>query len=192
MQEIENDELEFDALAKCSKALSRLDDSTKTRVIQYLLMKFNLIPGNGPVNQVNIVPSGTELLHDVDKSFGIVNDTDTSDSVVVPSVYELITKKYAKSELDILLLIVYKLTLKSTPVLKSSIMDEYKAESIYTRTRSKGLTNSINGLLKKSYITCPTNTTIAVTPDGKRQVKAIVEGRSESRTATKWTKSSKK
>ena len=43
MAEIDNDELEFEALAKCSKALSKIDDETKKRVIHYLLIKYNLI-----------------------------------------------------------------------------------------------------------------------------------------------------
>jgi len=43
MAEIDNDELEFETLAKCSKALSKLDDETKKRVIHYLLIKYNLI-----------------------------------------------------------------------------------------------------------------------------------------------------
>ena len=32
MAEIDNDELEFEALAKCSKALSKIDDETKKKI----------------------------------------------------------------------------------------------------------------------------------------------------------------
>lgn len=192
MQDIENDELEFDALAKCSKALSKLEDSTKMRVIQYLLMKYNLIPGSTQVIYAPGYSSGTGLIKDVDNTKEIANESAVVGSLTVPSVYELITKQYAKSEMDILLLILYKLSLNGEPIIKASIVEGYRKENVFTKTRGKGITNCLKGLLKKSYITCPTDSTVAVTPDGIRQVQAIVNGRSESRVTAKQTKGKKK
>lgn len=61
MTESNNAELEFDALEKCYKALSKLDDESKTRVIRYLLDKFKLINYGGDVLTRTVV-SQPELL----------------------------------------------------------------------------------------------------------------------------------
>ena len=39
MSNFDDEDLEIEAIAKCAKALSRLDNESKTRVIRYLLDK---------------------------------------------------------------------------------------------------------------------------------------------------------
>ena len=45
MSNFDDEDLEIEAIAKCAKALSRLDNESKTRVIRYLL----------PVGGINLV-----------------------------------------------------------------------------------------------------------------------------------------
>ena len=43
MSNFDDEDLEIEAIAKCAKALSRLDNESKTRVIRYLLDKYGFI-----------------------------------------------------------------------------------------------------------------------------------------------------
>ncbi len=178
MAEIDNDELEFEALAKCSKALSKLDDESKTRVIRYLLDKFKLINYGGDVLTRTVV-SQPELLEK--------NDTEPIridggvEEILIPSVFELVTKRYAKNEIDILLVLLYKMSNNGKEaIIRSNISIAYKDNNLFTKERSKNLTNNIKSLIKKSFITAPNATSLAITPEGLEQVKLIADGKSTS------------
>ena len=182
MAEIDNDELEFEALAKCSKALSKLDDETKKRVIHYLLIKYNLInigetfvttPSPVPVSQPNQLTCKTDFPEQSS------NDGEVADTI--PSVYELVTKQYAKSETDILLIVMYKMSNgNQNPINRSEIVDAYRKFNVYTDVRRKNVTSDINKLIKRSYISAPNSSSYAITPTGIEQIKIIAEGRSTS------------
>jgi hypothetical protein len=182
MAEIDNDELEFEALAKCSKALSKLDDDTKKRVIHYLLIKYNLINiGDTFVTSPSSVPVGQpiQLTCKTDITERSLDESEVIDTI--PSVYELVTKQYAKSEKDILLLILYKMSNgNQIPINRSEVVEAYRNNNVYSDTRRKNVTANINALIKRSYITAPNSSSYALTPAGIEQVKAIAEGRSTS------------
>ena len=182
MAEIDNDELEFEALAKCSKALSKIDDETKKRVIHYLLIKYNLInigdtfvttPSSVPVGQPNQLTCKTDSPEQSSDESEVIN--------TIPSVYELVTKQYAKSETDILLLILYKMSDgNQNPINRSEVVEAYRENNVYSDARRKNVSANINALIKRSYITAPNSSSYALTPTGIEQVKAIAEGRSTS------------
>ena len=50
MSNFDDEDLEIEAIAKCAKALSRLDNESKTRVIRYLLDKYGFI-----VNHISLL-----------------------------------------------------------------------------------------------------------------------------------------
>lgn len=182
MAEIDNDELEFEALAKCSKALSKIDDETKKRVIHYLLIKYNLInigdtfvttPSSVSVGQPNQLTCKTDFPEQSSDESEVID--------TIPSVYELVTKQYAKSETDILLLILYKMSNgNQNPINRSEVVEAYRENKVYSDNRRKNVSSNINALIKRSYITAPNSSSYALTPTGIEQVKAIAEGRSTS------------
>ena len=99
----------------------------------------------------------------------------------IPFVYELVTKQYAKSETDILLLILYKMSDgNQNPINRSEVVEAYRENKVYSDTRRKNVSANINALIKRSYITAPNSSSYALTPTGIEQVKAIAEGRSTS------------
>ena len=174
--------MEFEALAKCSKALSKIDDETKKRVIHYLLIKYNLInigdtfvttPSSVPVGQPNQLTCKTDSPEQSSDESEVIN--------TIPSVYELVTKQYAKSETDILLLILYKMSDgNQNPINRSEVVEAYRENKVYSDTRRKNVSANINALIKRSYITAPNSSSYALTPTGIEQVKAIAVGRSTS------------
>lgn len=179
MQEFDNDELEFDALAKCSKALSKLDNETKRRVIQYLLMKYRLVQP-----EESIVPYSSD--RPVVSAPSLVTDTQLSSSsshgetIVVPSIIELVQKQYAKGEPDILLMVLYKMSIQENDGLikRAEIASGYRSENLFTDNRRKNITSYLRGLIKKSYVSFPTTETVLITDAGLNQVRAIVAGES--------------
>lgn len=178
MTDINKDELEFDALEKCYKALSKLDNESKTRVIRYLLDKFKLINYGGDVLTKTVV-SQPELLENNDTE-AIHNDGGV-ERIVIPSVFELVTKRYAKNEIDILLVLLYQMSNNGKEaIFRSNISVAYKDNNLFTKERSKNLTNNIKSLIKKSFITAPNTTSLAITPEGIEQVKLIADGKSTS------------
>jgi len=176
MADINNAELEFDALEKCYKALSKLDDESKTRVIRYLLDKFKLINNGGDVLTRTVV-SQPELIDKSDTE--PIHVSGSVEENLIPSVFELVTKQYAKSEIDILLLVLYKMSKgNQDPINRSEVVGAYRDNNVYSDTRRKNVSANISALIRKSYITAPNNSSYALTPAGIEQVKLIAEGRS--------------
>lgn len=184
MQEFDNDELEFDALAKCSKALSKLDNDTKRRVIQYLLMKYNLVHPDEPFissSPAHPIVSSPSQIPDSQLS-PLSSSGNVQEAIAVPSIIELVKKQYTKGEGDILLMVLYKMSVQENNNLikRSEIVSGYRNENLYTDGRRKNITSYLNGLVKKSYVSFPTTETILITDAGISQVQAIVAGSSSS------------
>ncbi len=186
MTDINKDELEFDALEKCYKALSKLDYESKTRVIRYLLDKFKLISYSGDILTKPEAPH-PELLDNKGNEGVVLSGEEIEDTI--PSVYELVTKQHARSEIDILLVVMYKMSNGGKePILRSNISEAYKENNLYTKERSKNITNNIKSLIKKSYVTAPNNISLAITPEGIKQVGIIAEGKSATVIKSRKTK----
>ena len=67
------------------------------------------------------------------------------------------TKQYTKNETEILLMILYYKSNNGTiPIERSSIMDAYREESIYTEGRNKNLSKNIDNLIQQSNISAIT------------------------------------
>jgi hypothetical protein len=92
------------------------------------------------------------------------------------------TKQYTKNETEILLMILYYKSNNGTiPIERSSIMDAYREESIYTEGRNKNLSKNIDNLIQQSYISAITKTKFIITSAGIEQIQLIATGKSEAK-----------
>ena len=186
MANYDDEDLEIEAIAKCAKALSRLDDDSKTRVIRYLLDKYGFIGqsynSSYPSNQT--VENEKKLLSVAqDNKVDVIHSENSSfENENIPSLYELITKKYTKNEMEILLIVLFCKTNNGTiPIDRSAIMDAYREQEIYTEVRNKNLSANLKKLIKQSYISAITKTKFGITEKGKLQVQLIIQGKSEAK-----------
>lgn len=189
---IYDDDLESEAIAKCAKALSSIENNAKIRVIKHLLDRFELMETNNTVNSIsnqanvpNLVSTTlTEIESHTSRTQEVMEVDDCEQNI--PSIYELITKGFAKSEMDILLLVFYFKSNNGTqPIERLALIDGYKEYDIHTSTRVKNLSSSLNNLLKAEYITALNKTKFSITSKGKEQISLITLGKSMTRTKKK-------
>ena len=172
MSNFDDEDLEIEAIAKCAKALSRLDNESKTRVIRYLLDKYGFIDQSYkptvPTNQF----IGTEKqLPPTNKETKVETINAEPASITkdnIPSLYEL-------------MILYYKSNNGTIPIERSSIMDAYREESIYTEGRNKNLSKNIDNLIQQSYISAITKTKFIITSAGIEQIQLIATGKSETK-----------
>ena len=177
MSNFDDEDLEIEAITKCAKALSRLDNESKTRVIRYLLDKY------GFINQSYEPTVPTNQFIGTEKQLLPTNTINAEPSSInIPSLYDLMTKQFTKNETEILLMILYyKSNNGTTPIERSSIMDAYREEGIYTEGRNKNLSKNIDNLIQQSYISAITKTKFIITSAGIEQIQLIATGKSEAR-----------
>lgn len=75
----------------------------------------------------------------------------------------------------------YKSNNGTIPIERSSIMDAYREESIYTEGRNKNLSKNIDNLIQQSYISAITKTKFIITSAGIEQIQLIATGKSEAK-----------
>lgn len=182
----DDDELEYIAIGKCSKALLPLDGESRIRVLRYLLDKFGLIEPNTFINHVNMD------LHSQSTQLKIEDKTDISATVSrdisgdKPSIRDIIIKNYAKTESDLALVIAYYASNFASDTFKRQLfLDTYKENNIQTAQRCKNLTGIIKGLIRKSYLKTITENTYTVLPAGVEQAEIIIAGNSTSKYKTR-------
>lgn len=192
MANFDDEDLEIEAIARCAKALSPLDKESKTRVIRYLLDKYGFIEAlsNNHYSSSSSTPQPSmnekQLLShrngENSREFPTDNTTEDITNEATPSLYELMTKNHTKNEKEILLMVLYyKTNYGKNSVDRSSIMEAYKEQEIYTETRNKNLSYNLDTLIKQSYISAITKTKYGITPDGLKQIQLIIQGKSESK-----------
>lgn len=187
-----DDDLESEAIAKCAKALSLIENNAKVRVIKHLLDRFELIETNNAISSIsnqanvsNLTPTTFAQIESHIPHSQEVVEVDNCEPDV-PSIYELMTKGFAKSEMDILLLVFPSKSNKGTqPVERLALIDGYKEYDIHTPTRTKNLSSALNNLLKAEYITALNKTKFSITSKGKEQISLIALGKSVTRTKKK-------
>ncbi|NBI98483.1 hypothetical protein D1645_27060, partial [Parabacteroides goldsteinii] len=100
MSNFDDEDLEIEAIAKCAKALSRLDNESKTRVIRYLLDKYGFIDQSyKPTVPTNQFIGAEKQLPPTNKETKVETINAEPASITkdnIPSLYELMTKQYTK------------------------------------------------------------------------------------------------
>lgn len=180
-----DDDYEIEAIEKCSRALMRLDDKTKIRVIRYLLDKFGLIAetDSQPQEVVNNIIHNQQnnLVLTEPKASGALTNGNSS---FIPSgnfmaLKDVLIKNLAKSEPELMVVIgYYNSAFGKETFTRQSILDSYRENNISTENRRKNLGQNLNSLIKKSLFSTITDDELAITPDGCEYAQNILSGNS--------------
>lgn len=182
------DDYEIEAIEKCSRALKRLDDKTKIRVIKYLLDKFGLIAQKEEttkevVNQ-NIQYQQNNLVLAEPKEMGnLTNDSiGFISSGNMMALKDILIKNFTKTEPELIVVIgYYNSKYGKTTFTRQSILDSYRDNGIMSENRRKNLVQNLKSLIKKSYVSSITDDELAITPEGCEYAKLILSGNSETK-----------
>lgn len=196
-----DDDFETDAIEKCSRALYRLDNNAKIRVVRYLLDKFGLIAQ--PENQSKEIihqniqyQQNNVVLAEQNPSQNIHNQ---SNNLINSSSYialkDVLIKNLTKSEPELLAIICfYNSKYGVDTFTRQSINDAYRDNNIATEQRRKNLSGNLNSLIRKSLVQTITDEDLSITPEGIEYANNILSGNSltkKRKTPIKKSKSSK-
>jgi hypothetical protein len=182
-----DDDYEIEAIEKCSRALVRLDDKTKIRVIRYLLDKFNLIAQSEPqakevVNQ-NIQYQQNNLVLAEPKDIGdLSNNNPFLSTGNFIALKDVLIRNLAKSEPELLVVIgYYNSQFGKATFTRQSILDSFRDNNIMSENRRKNLGQNLNSLIKKSLINSITDDELSITPEGCEYANSILSGNSQTK-----------
>lgn len=188
----DDDDLEYLAIGKCSKALSVLDNESRIRVIRYMLDKFGLIEQNSFIPK-QAAHTKTAYHHDKlaieDRQQEVVNPPSNNFVKDKPSIKDILIKNYAKTEPDLALVIAYyESNFGNDSFERHRFVEVYKENNLMNDQRRKNLTSVIRGLIRKSYIKTITDNTFSVLTEGIKQAEAVIAGNSTSVSKNKGKK----
>jgi hypothetical protein len=180
-----DEDYEIDAIEKCSRALMRLDDRTKIRVIRYLLDKFGLIAqtDSQPQEVVNNIIHNQQnnLVLAEPKAVGSLtnNTSNLFQNGTYIALKDVLIKNLAKSEPELMVIIgYYNSEFGKSTFTKQSILDSYRDNGIVSESRKKNLGHNVNSLIKKSLFSTITDEELSITPEGCEYAQNILSGNS--------------
>lgn len=181
-----DDDYEIEAIDKCSRALIKLDDKTKIRVIKYLLDKFNLIAQTEPQKEVvsqNIQYQQNNLVLAEPKDLSSLHDGNSFlNSANVIALKDILIRNLAKTEPELLVVIgYYNSQYGKSTFTKQSILDSFRENNIMSENRRKNLGANLNSLIKKSLINSITDDELAITAEGCEYATNILSGNSQTK-----------
>ncbi len=180
-----DDDYEIEAIDKCARALMRVDDRTKIRVVKYLLEKFGLIAQTEAapqevVNNIihnqqnNLVLAEPKITNNL--SNGISNFLPPGSHMVLK---DILIKGLAKSEPELMVVIgYYNSNFGKSAFTKQSILDSYKDNNITTENRRKNFVANLNSLIKKSLFNTITDDELSISAEGCEFARNILSGNS--------------
>lgn len=181
------DDLETEAIARCTKALTPLDDKTKIRVIKYLLERYNLLAQQEPekkqdiINQTIQYQQNNLLLVEPEQVPSFENQSGFNSSSY-PSLKDVLIRSLAKSEPELLLVLVFYASNYGRDTFgRQKILETYRDNGIYTELRNKGLSQNLKSLIKKFWIRTISDDEIALSPEGIEYVQEILKGNSSTK-----------
>ncbi len=181
-----DDDYEIEAIDKCSRALIKLDDKTKIRVIKYLLDKFNLIAQTEPQKEVvsqNIQYQQNNLVLAEPKDLGNLQSCDSFlNPTNIIALKDVLIRNLAKTDPEHLVVIgYYNSQYGKSTFTRQSILDSFKENNIMSENRRKNLGSNLNSLIKKSLINSITDDELAITPEGCEYAKNVLSGNSQTK-----------
>ncbi len=193
-----DDDYEVDAIDKCSRALSKLDDRTKIRVIRFLLDKFNLLAQTEQAEKKDVVNQNIHyqqnnlVLVEPEKLPGIANASQVLPNGSTIAIKDVLIKGLTKTEPELILIIsFYNSSSGKDTFSRQSILDSYRDNSIITELRRKNLSSNLNSLIKKSYLSTITEEELTITPEGIEHARNILSGNSTTKKRKPRTKKAK-
>lgn len=185
MRHFEED-YETEAIEKCSRALSRLDDRAKIRVIKYMLDKYGLLAeteskkqevGNTIIhNQQNnlVLAEPKDLPNNINSHNGLLRE-----NFKTIQMKDVLIKGLTKSEPEVVLIVCYiNSNFGKDSFTRQSILDTLREHKVYSDSRRKALTVSLNSLTKKLYISSLTDDELMITELGSEASLNILDGNS--------------
>ena len=193
------DDYETEAIEKCSRALSRLDDRAKIRVIRYMLDKYGLLAeteskkqevANTIIhNQQNnlVLAEPKDLPNGMNSNIGILSGNFNS-----IQMKDVLIKGLTKSEPEVVLIVCYiNSNFGKDSFTRQSILDTLREHKVYSDSRRKALTVSLNSLTKKLYVSSLTDDELMITELGSEASVNILEGNSTTKKRKPRIKKSK-
>lgn len=193
-----DEDYETEAIEKCSRALSRLDDKTKIRVVRYLLDKFGLIAQTD--NKPQEVAS--TIIHNQQNNLVLAEPKDTVkapngvSNLLASGNYialkDVLIKNLAKTEPELIVVIAYyNSNFGKDTFTRQSILDSYKENNISTPNRRKNLLANLSSLIKKSVLSTITEEDLSISADGCEYAINILSGNSTTKKRKPRPKKSK-
>jgi hypothetical protein len=182
---------ELEAIHKCTELLRDLDDEAKVRVLQYLVSRYKLSTSQ----RENFIPSSIG-----DRNLTQSAETPTTDnsnkqpevSSHIPTHKEIAIKKYAKTEVDwVLIYCFYVSDNGKNEFTRENIVEEYHNSKRWSTNTSKSLTGNINAAIKKDWITPFNDTEFVMQEEGIKYVHEIFSGNSTSKSRGRSSTSKK-
>lgn len=181
-----DDDYEIEAIDKCSRALLRLDDKTKIRVIRYLLDKFGLIAEQQPADSKpqEVV---NNIIHNQQNNLVLAEPKTAerlgSPNMLVPGKFialkDVLIKNLTKSEPELMVIIgYYNSNYGKTTFTKQSIWDSYRDNNIMSENRRKNFGQNLNSLIRKSYFSSITDEEFSISEEGCAYAQTILSGNS--------------
>jgi len=176
-----DDDFETDAIEKCSRALYKLDNNAKIRVVRYLLDKFGLIAQ--PENQSKEIIQNIQyqqnnvVLAEQNPMQNQSNNLLNSSTYI--ALKDVLIKNLTKSEPELLVVICfYNSKYGVDTFTRQSINDAYRDNNIATEQRRKNLSGNLNSLIRKSLVQTITDEDLSITPEGIEYANTILSGNS--------------
>lgn len=188
------DDYEIEAIDKCSRALVRLDDKTKIRVIRYLLDKFNLIAQTEPqakevVSQNIQYQQNNLVLAEPNDINNLPSNSPFFSTGNFIALKDVLIRNLAKSEPELLVVIgYYNSQFGKSTFTRQSILDSFRDNNIMSENRRKNLGQNLNSLIKKSLINSITDDELSITPEGCEYANNILSGTSQTKKRKPRTK----
>ncbi len=181
-----DDDYEIEAIEKCSRALMKLDDRTKIRVIKYLLDKFGLIAQTEEPKPQEVV---NNIIHNQQNNLVLAEPKNIGNSTngvsnFLPSgnymaLKDVLIKNLAKSEPELMVVIgYYNSNFGKDTFTKQSILDSYRDNNIFSLNRRKNLGQNLSSLIKKSLFSTITDEELAISSEGCEYAQSILNGQS--------------
>lgn len=181
-----DDDYEIEAIEKCSRALMKLDDRTKIRVIKYLLDKFGLIAQTEEPKPQEVV---NNIIHNQQNNLvlaepkAIPSSPNGNSNFLSSGSYmalkDVLIKNLAKSEPELIVVVgYYNSSFGKSTFTRQSILDSYRDNGIMSEGRRKNLGQNLNSLIKKSLLSTITDDELAITPEGCEYALNVLSGNS--------------
>lgn len=178
-----DEDFESDAIEKCSRALHKLDNNAKIRVVRYLLDKFGLIAQ--PENQSKEIihqniqyQQNNVVLTEQTQTHNLQNQNLLNAKSYI-ALKDILIKNLTKSEPELLVIICfYNSKYGNDTFTRQSINDAYRDNNIVTEQRRRNLSANLSSLIKKSFVQTITDEDLSITAEGIEYANTILSGNS--------------
>lgn len=169
---------EIEAIAKCTELIKDLDDSSKIRVIKYLIERFGI--GTNPINTNTFIPNH-QLSHQTQNAEVVQSSFENSNGKNDdhPTLKQLVIKNYPKNETEWIMCYAFLASQYGEDTFKKAdILEKYKESNRLTDSTRANIGNNINGCIKKDWIKDINKDEFILKPEGIAYVKEVLKGNS--------------